>query len=278
MLEIVNIKERKEDIISLWQEAFGDSRDYIEFFLNECPDIVCLGNTCEGRLASMFFLLNGIIGEYRCKYLYAACTAIRFREKGLMGDLLEYAKKYCTEEGFDFIFLVPCEEALYSYYSKFGFEPRMRKAIYTVSGGNGGQSFQRVDDVSRIAEKRMTLLGETDSFCFDRKTTEYAVREFLNGGGEVYIEDGCFLFFVVRNGKKCVVKELIAEKDCNLTLNLHLFKNLGEENIYIHTPIVYNGEDNGCVCTKCGMLCPLTEEARAFAEAHGTLYAGMYLD
>lgn len=280
MTEVINIKERKEDIIALWQEAFGDGREYIELFLSECPDIVCLGNTEGGKLASMLFLLNGNIGgQYRCKYLYAACTLKNFRGRGLMGELIEYAKKYCTEAGVDFIFLVPAEDGLYSYYEKFGFEPKFKKSVYSFSSNGGEFLLEEIDDIKLIAQKRNELLGEYDCFCFDIATTQYAVKEFLHGGGKVYFaEDGEAVAFAVNDGENCVIKELLVKKSENLTVILHLFKNLSEENIYIHTPIVYNSEDNGCVYTKCGMLYPLTQGARLFNEAHGTLYAGMYLD
>lgn len=280
MTKVINIKKRKEDIIALWNEAFGDSREYIEFFLCECPDIVCLGNTEDGRLVSMLFLLNGSIAQYRCKYLYAACTLKQFKGRGLMGELIEYAKKYCVEVGFDFIFLVPGEEKLYSYYEKFGFEPKFQKGVYSFCSDGSGFPFEEIDDIKLIAQKRNELLSGYDCFCFDIKTTQYTVKEFLRGGGKVYFaDDGAeSLAFASYDGKKCVVKELLMKKSENLTFNLHLFKNLSKENIYIHTPIVYNSRNNGCVCTKCGMLCQLTEQTRHFSEAHGILYAGMYLD
>lgn len=279
LTEVINIKKRKEDIIALWNEAFGDSREYIEFFLCECPDIVCLGDTEGGRLASMLFLLNGNIGQYPCKYLYAACTLKQFRGRGLMGELIEYAKKYCVEAGFDFIFLVPGEEGLYSYYKKFGFEPKFQKSVYNFTLNSGDFSLKEIDDTELIAQKRNELLGGCDCFCFDIKTTQYTAKEFLHGGGKVYFaEEGEALAFASGDGKNCVIKELLSKKAENLTFNLHLFKNLGKENIYIHTPIVYNSRNNGSECTKCGMLYPLTQRARLFSEAHGTLYAGMYLD
>lgn len=279
MTEVINIKERKEEIITLWQEAFGDSREYIEFFLNECPDIACLGNTTDGQLASMLFLLNGNIGQYPCKYLYAACTLKQFRNRGLMGELIEYSKKYCVEKGFDFIFLVPGEEKLYSYYENFGFEPKFQKSVYNFTSNSGNFFLKEINDTELIAQKRNELLSGYDCFCFDTKTTQYTVKEFLHSGGRIYFaEDGETMAFASGDEKNCVIKELLTKKSGNLTFILHLFKNLGKENIYIHTPIVYNGRNNGLECTKCGMLCPLTEQARCFSEAHGILYAGMYLD
>ena len=102
---VVDTVRYREDIIFLWHESFGDNREYIEFFLDNCEDKLCLGYIGKNGLASMLFLLNGSVNGCSCKYIYAACTSKGFRGQGLMGGLIEYSKQICSDNNFDFIFL-----------------------------------------------------------------------------------------------------------------------------------------------------------------------------
>jgi len=280
MNSVVDIAEYRDNIVSLWNECFGDSRDYIEFFLERCSDKICLGHIESGTLKSMLFLLNGEINGCSCKYIYAACTAKAARCRGLMGSLIEYAKEFCRSHGVDFIFLVPGEESLYSYYSRFGFIPAMKRNDCVIKGRGNGFCPRKTTDIRSIAERRLTLLKNIKSFRFDLETTEYTVAEFLKTGGEIYSESGKngFLAFCVRDGKSLTVKELLLDFDSSFTNILDLFEKIGAENVYIHAPLVYNSTDIGGNCTKCGMLYPLSDNAKKCTNEFGTFYAGMYLD
>ena len=99
MKRIVDIKKYRNDIISLWYECFGDEAEYIEFFLNRCPNKLCLGCFENNRLVSMLFLLNGEVDGFPAKYIYAACTAHEFRSRGFMAELIDCSKHYCVENG-----------------------------------------------------------------------------------------------------------------------------------------------------------------------------------
>ncbi len=280
MNQIIDIAKNREDIIELWHECFGDDRGYIEFFLDNCPNKLCVGIFEKDELASMLFLLNGEVDGFSCRYIYAACTAQKHRCEGLMGGLIELVKRYCSDSGVDMLFLVPAEESLYNYYSKFGFIPKMQRAEITLKGGFGSFNEEKNTDIKRIARKRTELLSSMKRFAFDPLTTEYTVAEFLHTGGEIYSRKGTdgFLAFVRRDGEKATVKELLIDFDEEFTIILDLFENLGAENVYIHAPLVYNNTDIGCVATKCGMLYPITDKANDYIKNEDVFYSGMYLD
>lgn len=280
MNQIIDIEKYRNNIISLWYECFGDEAEYIEFFLERCPNKLCVGSLEDDELVSMLFLLNGEVNGLPAKYIYAACTAHEFRGRGLMAGLIEYSKNCCAENGIDFIFLVPAEEGLYGYYSRFGFIPKMRRAEIALKGGSGKLDAVKTTDIKAVAKRRTELLSSVKRFAFDLETTEYTVAEFLYTGGEIYSKDGenGFLAFTVRDGKNLVVKELLTDCDTNFTIILDLFKNLGAENVYIHAPLVYNNTDIGCKGTKCGMLYPITKKANDYINDEDMFYSGMYLD
>ncbi len=280
MNQIVDIAKNREDIIELWHECFGDDREYIKFFLDNCPNKLCVGNLKKGELASMLFLLNGEVDGFACKYIYAACTAQRHRSQGLMGGLIEFVKRCCADNGIDMLFLVPAGESLYNYYSKFGFIPKMQRAEIFLKGGFGSFNGEKKTDIKEIVQRRIELLSSMKRFAFDPLTTEYTVAEFLHTGGEIYSREEVngFLAFVRREGKNATVKELLTDFGEEFTIILDLFENLGAENVYIHAPLVYNNTDIGCMATKCGMLYPITDKANDYIKDEDVFYSGMYLD
>lgn len=100
--------ENNEEIITLWQEAFQDSREDIEFFIDNVKNAKCLMYYENGEAASMLYLIDCNIG----KYIYAACTLEKYRGKGLMTKLLESCNfKVC---------LIPANDGLVKYYKDRG--------------------------------------------------------------------------------------------------------------------------------------------------------------
>lgn len=102
----------KEAIIDLWQEAFGDTREEILFFLENCNHKKCLGYFENKSLLSMLFLVKCSFGYY----IYAACTQKESRNTGTMTALLNNCKN-----NYHNLCLIPANESLISYYKKRGF-------------------------------------------------------------------------------------------------------------------------------------------------------------
>ena len=107
------IKELNDEnlIIPLWQEAFGDSKEDISFFLNNCKNMKCLGYFDEKMLSSMLFLIDCKISGDEYKYIYAACTYKNKRGRGDMSKLLDYCKS-----NFNKVCLIPADDKLVDFY------------------------------------------------------------------------------------------------------------------------------------------------------------------
>lgn len=108
---MIKFTENKNDIIKLWQEAFGDSEEDILFFINNVKNAKCLAYYDNNSIASMLYLVDSSKG----KYVYAACTLKEYRGKGYMSDLLSYCKNQ-----FDAVCLIPANEGLIEYYKNRG--------------------------------------------------------------------------------------------------------------------------------------------------------------
>lgn len=271
----------REDVIKLWQESFGDSREYVEFFLDNCPDYVCIEYFSEDKLASMLFLLEGKLASEKCKYLYAACTDISFRRQGIMEKLITFTKKYCLEQSYSSIFLVPATDKLYSYYAKLGFIDSFRKKVLSTTNNFSSDAESDETDIQKIFQTKKQLLKTFEGFSFSDDVIKYTIKEHLYNNGKVFLdstENNETLAFYYKHQQNYVVKEFLFRQDCLTAEKFQQFNNKNVENIYIFTPMVYNNKDIVEKYTKCGMAFPLNSKLSDFLKKHTDLYAGMYLD
>jgi ribosomal protein S18 acetylase RimI-like enzyme len=269
----------KQSVISLWQECFGDSKEYVEFFLDNCPHYTCIAYYADNKLVSMLFLLNGYLNSMECKYLYAACTSSEYRRQGIMEKLIDYSKEFALKCGACGIFLVPANEKLYSYYSKFGFISSFLKKEVKITEYNNKTCMTCNPSYDELISLKKELYNEIPAYNFDDKTIEYTVKEHLYNGGKFYF-DKCnrIIVFYYENDTEIIIKEFLSgSADVNELINKYFINNNGK-NIYISCPIVYNNQDNVENYTKCGMCFPLNDEMKNYLENNREIYAGMYLD
>lgn len=107
----------ENDIVKVWQEAFGDSIEDILFFIHNLKHGQCIGFYGEQGIQSIMFLVECLVDGCKGRYVYAACTKKEYRRSGCMTDLLSYAKDNCD----DFLCLIPADKPLIDYYKKRGF-------------------------------------------------------------------------------------------------------------------------------------------------------------
>ena len=280
MTEIIDTKKYRKQIIELWQNCFGDDEEYIDFFLKNCP-YLCVGTFSDDMLVSMLFLLDGLIENHKVKYIYAACTLKEYRGRGLMADLIEFSKQWCSENSYDGLFLVPAVNSLYDYYDKFGFISCFEKAVFSVNKSQCIESdFTEISE-EEAAEIRLRLLSDKKCFHFSQDTNLYSVREHIYCGGDIFYQKSIeneTLIFVCNNQQNYFIKEFLTQKPVKKLKIGYIFKKYHIENIYIHAPIVYNNTDIGIFSTKCGMCFPLDSDFQHFVSGSKQLYAGLYLD
>ena len=282
MIKVYNAENlNRNDVIALWMKCFGDSREYVEFFLDNCPGYVCVEYFVEDKLVSQLFLIEGELASEKCKYLYAACTHEDYRRRGIMEELIEFTKTYCKDKNYSSIFLVPANERLYSYYSKFGFVASFIKKELNVHIESESLSELTEADVDEVFDIKKELVENINGFRFTDDVMKYTIKEHLFNNGKIYLnknvnEKAVVFYYII--GPDIVVKELLTEKaELSSQIFQHFF-NKDVENIYIFSPIVYNSTDIMEKYTKCGMCFPLNNRLSDFLKKHTDLYAGMYLD
>lgn len=106
----------------LWQEVFGDEREFVDSFLVRyySPER-CVVRCEQGRVVSMAHIVPIETAAGRTAYIYAVATDPAFRRRGLGRSVVEECMTRARAEGFDAVALIPSEESLKSFYAALGF-------------------------------------------------------------------------------------------------------------------------------------------------------------
>ena len=105
----------RAQIIRLWQQAFGDSAEDIEFFIDNVRSAKCLAFFEGDKAVSMMYLVSCTANGRNAQYIYAACTLDEFKGRGYMTKLIDY----CRSDGMT-VCLIPASDSLVGYYSARG--------------------------------------------------------------------------------------------------------------------------------------------------------------
>lgn len=216
-------------IISLWQECFGDDSEYVSSFLEGHPDksrILTVQN--GGELCSMLFLLECeavVSGEsFKSWYIYAACTAKKFRRRGLMAELLKFAEKYAVENGVSFIALVPAEKSLFDYYEKFGYKTCFYRGEKCLKASGEPDAVLKTDAASmEIFSIREKALKNSFHIRWNEKALDYALSEY-----SAAVSDKAYVLWYIEDSAIKIVEALSEnQKNAEALLN----KLMSENNI-----------------------------------------------
>lgn len=110
-----------EFVFPLWNEAFGDDEATVRHILS-AADEVYGAFLPDGEAAGLACGFNVTAGERRGKYLYAVCTAERYRGRGVMRAVLGHAVAEAERAGDAFAFLIPAKAEYFPMYAKMEFD------------------------------------------------------------------------------------------------------------------------------------------------------------
>lgn len=282
MISYIDFFLRREEITTLWRECFGDTREYTDFFIDNCPDKDCIACIEENKIVSFMFLLNGSKDGFRVKYVYAACTEQQYRRKGIMTSLLSFAVENERKRGTDALFLLPAGNSLVTFYKKAGFEISscLYKELLNPESCSCSGKTAETCDVKKVSSVREKVLNITDSFSFSPGNTVYAVTEYLDFRGRVLLADNgsnvCPVFFTLKDGNavidECPDSAVLREAAEYIRSSCKI------KNVYFWEQIVYNDTLSSNDYTKCGMYCPLSVSFEKFIHGAGAERSGLFLD
>lgn len=282
-----SVNNDKEGIIRLWHEAFGDSRKEIEFFLENkyIPEntVVCEEN---GEIISLLFLLEGsfcIKGkDYPSYYLYAACTSKEFRGKGIMGKMLDFSKALATKRGLYYICLMPAEESLFNYYSRFGYIHVFKRMLVKICIDELN-SMCIPDEISsdfsfKSAERlRNEAYEKIDFFKWDRQSVEFAFSQTKLYGGDVFLNNKGYCLYTVQDSVITIKENTFTSYTLvHVLKNIYLAQKFNEIQIILPNKTNFFDFEYTTVCN--GMALPLQSDSELILKNADNPYLGLTLD
>lgn len=272
-------------IISLWQEAFGDSAEEIKFFLDNKfkPENTLVYEEC-GEIASMLFLLEGemrISGrDYPSYYLYAACTAIKYRGRRIMSALLKAAKKTASNRNVRYICLLPAEDSLYNYYARFGYRAIFSKRILTIYGDEIAENTEfdfNTATVSDLEELRESAFKDIDRFKWNNNDINFAFEHAEMYGGHRFVACNGYSLYST-NEHKAHVKECAFTHKNLIKIAAFLIKKHGVNEVVFSLPFYPECPIGKAEIKNSGMLLPIDYEADNLIHNIKNAYLGLTLD
>ena len=223
---------------ALWQEAFGDPKEYIDLFFNNRMEwrnalLYKDRDTVAGQLFILPCQLSTPERSYLCGYIYSVATRKAHRGQGISTQLLEHAHQLLWERGFHLAALAPASSSLFSFYGSRGYTPQgyIRKEII-----GAGRLEKKNDELTlspisplEILELRQQYYGSA-FLRWDEGSIRYIVKEnrFLGGQFYGFSLDGQPGFAAcVPYEDKLLIKEMACpDKDVERVLNkLHSIYN-----------------------------------------------------
>ena len=116
----------RNGIISLWQEAFGDTEAFINGFLDNMGYtenmLIYESNDDVLGMASM---LPVFCGENKGRYIYAVATRKEHQGEGICQNIMKAVDQFIVRNNEKFAVLVPAGESLFGFYEKMGYNQKI---------------------------------------------------------------------------------------------------------------------------------------------------------
>ena len=166
------IPTQYNQLVSLWQEAFGDTEEFIDgFFCTGFSPARCRCVILDGRIVAALYWMDLTCDDRRFAYLYAVAVAKSHRGKGLCTTLMADTRDHLAFRGYDGILLVPQEEGLRKMYEKMGYRDATSVDEFLAQAGDAPAVLQRIDreEYARLRRKLLppgSAVEEEESIAF----------------------------------------------------------------------------------------------------------------
>ena len=200
----------KNQIIRLWSEAFGDSPNTIDKYLETLLKYFVVYED-DGIVKGMLSVLPVTSGNKNGGYIYAVVTHPDYRGQGICRALIESVKQ---NKKYDFLVLVPQDESLFEFYAKMDFikVSLLVKKELCVNKINRTKLNLKKLAVKKYETLRNLFFGEENLIKWDTEMLFFAKTMY---GGEFYEikneEKRVGLAFLYKEKETVFIKELITE-------------------------------------------------------------------
>lgn len=140
------VPRQYKQLTALWQEAFGDTEEFIDgFFCTAFSPARCRCITISRKIVAALYWMDLRLNDKRYAYIYAVAVAKARRGKGLARTLMTDAREHLALRGYDGILLVPQGEGLRTLYEKLGYTTCTTVSEFPAAAGEVPVALQRID-------------------------------------------------------------------------------------------------------------------------------------
>lgn len=152
------VPEQLPALRSLWQEAFGDSEEFLDsFFSTAFSPERCRCLYVDGGVAAALYWFDCQCRGKTMAYLYAVATGKKYRRQGFCRELLENTHMHLANRGYAGAILVPGSETLTAMYAGMGYRSGTTVSEFVCAPGPNPISLHRIDS-EEYAQRRAKLL------------------------------------------------------------------------------------------------------------------------
>lgn len=154
------IPQQGMELAALWQEAFGDTLEFIEgFFCTAFSPSRCRCVTVDGQVVAALYWLDVRYDGQRFAYIYAVATKKSHRGRGICQKLMKDTHAHLAFRGYDGALLVPQTGELRQMYRKMGYQGCTTVSEFTCEAASGPAELHRIDR-DEYARLRQAFLPE----------------------------------------------------------------------------------------------------------------------
>lgn len=115
-------QSRIPELQSLWQEAFGDTQDFLDDFRRTAFHTDrCRCAVTDGKVVAALYWFDCLHMERHIAYVYAVATSKACRGQGIGHELMENTHHHLGKIGYEGVILVPGSKGLFRFYEGMGY-------------------------------------------------------------------------------------------------------------------------------------------------------------
>lgn len=179
-------KQHHTALKTLWQEAFGDTEEYVSlFFATAFSSERCRILTEQEPVTAALYWFDCRLSRQRLAYIYAVATKASHRGRGLCHKLMTETHEQLKSLGYSGCILVPGTPELFRFYETMGYKTFGRIKEYSCHASNRTVPLTSISPEEFAACRRdflppCSVIQENESLLFLSKQARfYRGADFL---------------------------------------------------------------------------------------------------
>lgn len=204
---------------ALWQEAFGDSEDFVNsFFETAFNRDRCFTVTDGAKALCALYIFDCFLERKQIAYIYAVATSKAERGKGLAKELMRHTHERLKASGYEGAVLVPGEKSLFAFYESLGYTTRGYKSEIKCASSGKTVDIKKVgtDEYASIRRELLPsggIIQENENLRFlERHTELYSGDDFLLAARR----EGNRLFGIELLGNTDRAADIVCSMNCDV--------------------------------------------------------------